>query len=148
MALPPKPPLLWTAWLRVAVIAVMIFGLALLVAPNAARSGFSLLLYADPSHLSSFGEGAVAYISLVHAVLGSVMFGWALALLLVVHDFARGVPGSWRIVAASVAAWFIPDTAFSLWSGFWTNAVLNGVLMLLFAVPLGATYRVFRRGSA
>ena len=25
----------------------------------------------------------------------------------------------------TVAAWFIPDTTFSLWSGFWQNAVLN-----------------------
>jgi hypothetical protein len=39
--------------------------------------------------------------------------------------------------------WFVLDTALSLVSGFWPNAVLNVVLAVLFAVPLAATYRVF-----
>jgi hypothetical protein len=43
-------------------------------------------------------------------------------------------------VAVSIAAWFVPDTAFSLWTGYWQNAVLNGVLALAFAIPLAATY--------
>jgi hypothetical protein len=33
----------------------------------------------------------------------------------------------------SLAAWLIPDTTLSLWSGFWQNAVLNVVLAILFA---------------
>jgi hypothetical protein len=32
---------------------------------------------------------------------------------------------------------------FSLWSGFWQNAVLNSVIAVLFAIPLAATYSVF-----
>lgn len=38
----------------------------------------------------------------------------------------------------SLVAWFIPDTAYSLLSGFWQNAVLNAGFVLLFAIPLAA----------
>jgi hypothetical protein len=37
----------------------------------------------------------------------------------------------------------VPDTAFSLGTGFWQNAVLNAVFVVLFAVPLAATYKAF-----
>jgi uncharacterized membrane protein YqaE (UPF0057 family) len=49
-----------------------------------------------------------------------------------------------RIVAVlvpSVAVWFIADTAYSLSSGFWQNAVLNTLVLVVFAVPLAATRR-------
>lgn len=72
------------------------------------------------------------------------MLGWGVALLFVVRGlFARGAPEGWQILTVSVVAWFIPDTAFSLWSGFWQNALLNITFFILFAVPLAETYRVF-----
>jgi hypothetical protein len=139
----------WFRWLLAVTIGVMVFGLALVLAPGLAREGFSLLLYADTERLATFGAEAAAYISLVHAVLGAVMFGWGVALLLIVRgSFASGARQGWRIVAVSVGAWFVPDTAFSLWSGFWQNAVLNLVFVVLFAVPLAATYRFFHKERA
>jgi hypothetical protein len=132
-------------WLLATVLGVMIFGLALAIAPGLARQGFSWLIYADAERLSGFGTDAVAYIALMHAVLGCTMFGWGIALLGVVRGlFAHGNPAGWTILAGSVAAWFIPDTAFSLWSGVWQNAGLNLVFVLLFVLPLVATYRNFR----
>lgn len=130
-------------------VGVMVFGLVLVVAPGFARQGFSLLVYGDPQRIATFGAEAAQYIALVHAVLGAVMFGWGLALLLVVRGpFARGAREGWQIIAVSVAAWFVPDTAFSILSGFWQNAVLNFVFMVLFAVPLAATYRTFHGARA
>ncbi|MDO9164488.1 MAG: hypothetical protein Q7U13_00135 [Rhodoferax sp.] len=129
-------------------LGVMVFGLALVVAPGLAREGFSLLVYGDREQIATFGSLAAQYIALVHAVLGAVMFGWGIALLLVVRGlFARGTREGWQIVAVSVAAWFVPDTTFSLWSGFWQNAVLNLVFIVLFALPLAATYRGFQRSQ-
>jgi len=149
MNIPSRPPALWSSWLLVLGTSVMIFGLALVLAPGLAREGFSLLVYADAHRISNFGAEAVAYVSLVHAVLGAVMTGWGVVLLFTIRGlFSRGVRLGWQIVAASVAAWFIPDTAFSLWSGFWQNAVLNLILLVLFAVPLAATYRYFHETRA
>jgi hypothetical protein len=139
-----RPSVIWLRWLQLAIVGVMAFGLALVLAPTLALKGFSLLVYASPDRIAAFGAEAAAYISLVHAVLGAVMFGWGVALLLVVRGlFSRGAREGWQIVAVSLAAWFIPDTAFSLWSGFWQNAVLNAVFIVLFAVPLATTYRGF-----
>ena len=59
----------WSRWLFMVTTAVMLFGLALVLAPGLTCEG-------------------------------------------------------WQIIAVSVAAWFIPDTTFSLWSGSWQNAVL------------------------
>jgi hypothetical protein len=143
------PPALWTRWLLLVSLGVMVFGLALVLAPELARRGFSLLVYSDQGRIASFGQEAARYIGLAHAVLGGVMFGWGMALTIVVRTlFAAGHPTGWNIVAISVAAWFIPDTGYSLLSGYWQNAVLNLAFVVLFAVPLIATRAHFRASKA
>jgi hypothetical protein len=123
----------------------MAFGVALVMAPALALNGFSLLVYFDQDRIASFGQEAARYISLAHAVLGAVMVGWGMALAVLVRTvFAAGYRASWNIVALSVGAWFIPDTGYSLASGYWQNAVLNLVFLILFAVPLVATRKLFR----
>jgi hypothetical protein len=47
-----------------------------------------------------------------------------------------------------VVAWFIPATAFSLWTGNWQNAALNFMLLALFAVSLAAAYHEFMETHA
>jgi hypothetical protein len=44
------------------------------------------------------------------------------------------------MIAASLGVWYVLDTAYSLFSGFWLNAVLNTALLALFAAPMAATY--------
>jgi len=68
------------------------------------------------------------------------LFGLA---LVVVHPASRGERSGWQLVAVSAGAWFVPDTAYSLWSEFWPDALLNFVFALLFAAPLSATYPQF-----
>ncbi len=134
----------WVTWLSVASMGVIIFGLMLMLVPTLAVQGFSLLLYAQPAYIEGFGKEAVEYIHLTHAVLGAVMSGWGVMLLIFVRGmFARGVPGAWFIIAVSMSVWFVTDTLFSLWSGFWPNAILNTVFGALFIVPLLGTYRVY-----
>jgi len=116
----------------------MLFGLVLVAMPGFTQQGFSLLVYASAAHLNTFGPEALAYISLVHAVLGSVMFGWgAVLMFLALGPVRRGSKDAWWMFVVSLLAWFIPDTAYSLLSGFWQNAVLNAGFALLFAVALG-----------
>lgn len=146
MMIGSTPESFWVSWLRIATLAVAVFGAVLVMAPDLARQGFSLLVYADRQRIDLFDAQAGEYIGLVHAVLGSVMVGWGLALWLVVRGpFARGAREGWTTIAVAVGAWFVPDTAFSLWSGFWQNALLNLVVALAFLVPLAATWRSFHR---
>ena len=98
-----------------------------------------MLVYASPQHIDTFGAEAARYISLSHAVIGGVMVGWGAALLVAVRMLrARGDRLAWNLIAMSVGAWYLPDTAYSLMSGFWQNAVLNTIFLVLFAVPLWA----------
>jgi hypothetical protein len=126
----------------------MVFGISMILMPGLIRDLFSLLIYSSSQHITTFGEPAVAYITLVHGILGAVMFGWGVALLFVLCGaFRRGEREGWRTLAISLTAWLVSDTVFSIWSGFWQNAVLNAFLAVLFVIPLAATYKTFDNGS-
>jgi hypothetical protein len=138
-----KPSAFWINWLRAVSLSVVVFGLILVLVPDWTQLGFSALAFGDSQRLASFDPAAVSYIRLTHAVLGSVMVGWGAAIFLVIQGpFAAAQPIGWRIIAISVLAWFLPDTTYSLWSGFWQNAVLNLFFLVLFAIPLMATRRL------
>ncbi|HEU5097710.1 MAG TPA: hypothetical protein VFU22_01610 [Roseiflexaceae bacterium] len=135
----------WWRWLVVVTVGVALFGISMVLSPNRIRQLFSLVMFSSPEHISDFGEPAVAYISLTHAVMGAVMFGWAIALLFILFGpFRRDSHEAWLTLTVSLLAWFVPDTVYSLWSGFWQNAVLNSVFVVLFAIPLAATYGAYR----
>ena len=124
------------------------FGLVLVLFPGLTRQGFSLMIYSDAHRIARFGDEAVDYIELVHAVMGAVMVGWGTALLLILRGpFHRDPDEGARIIAISLTAWFIADTAFSLRSGFWENAVLNVAFAALFAIPLIGLHRARRSAT-
>jgi hypothetical protein len=132
----------WQRWLVVVTIGVAAFGLSLVLFPSFARWLFGLLLFGSPRGVYELGPAAGPYITLVHGVLGAVMFGWAITMLfVVVGPFANGSRDAWLTLTVSLSAWFVTDTAFSLWVGFWPNAGLNLALAVLFAIPLVATFR-------
>ena len=140
-----QPSRFWINWLLAVSAGVVAFGLVLVIAPSLSRQGFSLLVYASPERVDAFGQEAARYISLATAVLGGVMVGWGAALFYVTRSlFSRGSTTAWNLIALSVGAWFLPDTSYSLLSGYWQNAVLNTVFLLLFAVPLWATRGMLR----
>ncbi|MEW5938909.1 MAG: hypothetical protein AB1750_04550 [Chloroflexota bacterium] len=143
---PAAPSPFWFRWLIAAAVFVLVFSLAMVVIPEPVQRMLATLYYSSPEGIAAFGAPAVAFITLLQGVLGAVMFGWGVALLLVaLGSFRRGLREGWTIIAVSLVAWFIPDTTFSLWTGFWQNAALNLVFLLLFAIPLAATYRAFFR---
>ena len=140
MTVPPLPPKVWINWLLAVSVGVIVFGLLLVLSPALARQGFSLLVYSSPDRIDSFGGAQARYVSLAHAVIGGVMVGWGAALLYATRRLlAGGNRIGWNLITLSVAAWYVPDTAYSLYSGFWQNALLNTVFLILFAIPLWAT---------
>jgi hypothetical protein len=140
-----RPSSFWITWLLVVAAGVVAFGLVLVLAPFLARQGFSLLVYASPDRIDAFGQEPVRYISLAHAVIGGVMVGWGTALFYVTKTLlAGGSRIAWNLVALSVVAWFVPDTSYSLLSGYWQNALLNTLFLALFALPLWAIWGMLR----
>jgi hypothetical protein len=117
----------------------------MVIFPGPTQRVFNYVYLSSPAGRPLFSENAVAYITFISAVLGAVMFAWSITFLYVLYGpFRRGEKEGWRTLAVSLTAWFIPDTSFSLWSGFWQNAILNILLLSLFAVPLVATHSMFR----
>jgi len=138
----------WWRWLIVSASGVLLFGLSLVLLPAPMQRLFNLLYFSSSRANLSFGPAAVSYIQFVCAVLGSVMIGWSAALLLVLFGaFRRGLREGWNLIAIALVAWFLPDTAFSLLSGFWQNAVLNLAIAVFFAIPLGFTFKHFHSSS-
>jgi hypothetical protein len=135
----------WWRWLVGVDIGVILFGLTLVLFPSLARQAFSLMVFSEPSVIETFPPDAVNYITLSHGVMGSVMFGWGVAMMFTLFgQFREGVRMGWLNLALSIGLWYLPDTYLSLQTGFWQNAILNTVFAILFAIPLGATYRSFR----
>jgi hypothetical protein len=137
-------PGFWYRWLQGVTGGTILFGLAMAALPETTRQGFSLMVYGEAGALAAFGPGVQPYLRLAHAVMGSVMVGWGLALWLTLRGpFRRGERHGRDVFAISLIGWFVPDTAVSLWTGLWPNAVLNLVFGLAFAVPLIATRACF-----
>ena len=77
---------------------------------------------------------------LLAVVIGGVMVGRGNSLFYVVQVLlSAGSRVAWNLIALSVGTWFLSDTAYSLVSGYWQNALLNTVFFILFALPLWAT---------
>lgn len=140
--------LFWWRWLVAVTVSIMAFGIGMVLLPDLTRQFFGLLVYSSSEGISAFGGPAVVYVTLAHGVMGAVIFGWGTALLFIVlGPLRRASFEAWLALAVSLAAWFVLDTALSLWLGFWQNAIFNTVFIVLFAIPLAAMYRLCRGAS-
>jgi ABC-type enterobactin transport system permease subunit len=129
-------------------VALAAFGLALVLAPGPVQRLFSWIAYGAVDRLDGFPPDAVAYIRLVHGILGAVTLGWALTLIGAVGwTWRRDPVQAWWIVVVATGTWFVSDTLHSLWSGFGRNAVFNALVAAALAVPL-VWLRPRRGGSA
>jgi len=134
----------WWRWLVSVTAGLLLFGAAMVLLPVPMQRLFNALYFGSPEGNPAFGP-ATGYLRFAFAVLGAVIMGWAACFLVILRGpFRRGSRDAWLAFALALAVWFVPDTAFSLWSGFWQNAVLNAGFALLFAIPLAATYRELR----
>jgi hypothetical protein len=137
------PPVFWQRWLLIASAAVVLFGLALVALPAPTQRLFNWIAFAQTSSPASFSAEAVAYAGFLSAVLGAVMAGWGLTMLMIVAGpFSHGDRGAWWTLTLPLLLWFVPDTAVSIGSGFWRNAVFNLGFALVFGLPLFATRRL------
>lgn len=116
-------------------VAVACYALVLVAAGRSANRLFDTLGFGGS--LSTAPAELAEHVVLVQGVLGAVMFGWAVLLLAVVRIGLRGGdPRWWSVVSASLVAWFVIDTGFSLAVGSWRHAVFNLPFAVAFAVPL------------
>jgi hypothetical protein len=134
-AQPPNPRLrFWATFLWLCGWAFCGVGLSFALLPSFTAQVFALILYGNAQTLLSAEPWIVRYLFLIHAILGAVLASWGFA----ISRFALQMRGDSsaqlnpaRSLLGMLLVWFIPDTMYSLLSGFWQNAVFN----LGFAVP-------------
>lgn len=138
----------WSRWLIGGIVYTGLFGLLMWLWPAAVEPVFSVLYFGRPDAIATMDAAALPYARLLQGVLGSVLFGWSLAMLYwAMGPFRRGERTAWVALSWSVWGWFFTDTAYSLWSGFWQNALLNLGFVVLLGIPLLATRQSFKAGG-
>ncbi|MGC8773726.1 MAG: hypothetical protein ACP5R6_00470 [Chlorobaculum sp.] len=125
-------------WLYVVTLAIILIGIA--------REFVSITFCFAPDWFLAWYPAYVNnYFMFTFGVLGVVMQGCGVSLFMIVRGpFRRCDSGGWALLAVPMLVWFATDTGFSLYAGFLQNAILNLVLLLLFAIPLAATRRYFQ----
>ncbi len=142
---PASTPTLWINWLTYTAEFTVLFGLFMVLAPGLTQQAFGLLIFQNTEQFAAFDPQATAYIELAHAVMGSVLVGWGALIFMLVRKLnIEDAKQTCNMIAISVLLWYVPDTAFSLYSGFWQNAVLNSGFAVLYAVPLLALRKYYR----
>jgi hypothetical protein len=134
----------WWRWLLVVIIGVMLFSAAMILLPDTMQAFFNALVFPTTDTTQIFSPEAVNYIKFVYGFLGAVMIGWMVALLFIVFGtFRRGEREGWYAVLVSIVTWYVLDCGWSLYTGFHINVLLNSGFLVLFIIPLAATYGDF-----
>jgi hypothetical protein len=127
----------WKTWLTLWCLCVIIFGLILAGAAFTATDGIAAALFNligpepfVPTQGLRFSVG----------LMGAVTIGWGgtfYAAFKAAHlvDPAKASE-IWRIIVTVALVWFAIDSAISIATGFWMNAVSNTVFMTFLLIPI------------
>lgn len=134
----PSP---WDRWLTAVIGVIAVYGAVLVVRGAVPAALFDQLGFGMTASGITGGPERT-YVLLIYGVLGAVLIGWMFLLLAVVRGpLLRRERWAWNAVAASMTAWFVADTTFSLAIGSPAHALFNIGFGLAVAVPLMALRR-------
>ena len=93
-----------------------------------------------PTDAATVGFEAWAF-----GVWGATIAGWGVTVTFLAQlGIGRREPWAWHALAIGTVLWFVLDTGVSLVHGVMANVAINAVILVLVAVPLGATRSQFR----
>lgn len=121
----------WQAQMQLWCGAVMIFGLVLIGGAFEATSAGVNALFAILDGPGPMTWDPVLRFSL--ALMGAVTLGWGATVLAVVRGTAdmpvAQALALWRGITTALLLWYVVDSALSVATGFWRNALSNTVLI-------------------
>ncbi len=130
----------WRTWLNAWAWVVIVFGLVL------AGGGLDATDTVAEAAFAIVGGGAplewTPHLRFSVALMGAVTMGWGvtyLALFMAAHRLGADAAPVWRLATIGMVAWFVIDSALSVATGFWMNAVSNTGLAIGYLVPLLAS---------
>jgi hypothetical protein len=142
-----KPLSFWRNWLLVATAGFGVFGVDMMLFQNLLDSYLWNPLLFSKSHLhETFSPEIKNFVHFVFGVLGAVCAGWgAMMYYHVKNNFMTRDIRAWNALAVSLSLWFVLDSSFSISMGYWQNAALNADLALIFAIPMLASRKYFKK---
>jgi hypothetical protein len=135
----------WQTWLTVAAWGMAAFGVLLALFPLSPL--FSpLQARLDPVFWPAgvTDPGIQPFQRWIYGAWGATVAGFGLLAAAISRQaFARHERWARNGLAAAVSVWYALDTAISIGSEVWVNAAFNTVVLVLFLLPLAATWRQF-----
>ena len=145
-------PVFWSRWLLFLSLFLIIYGLAMVFAPQLMNSTLvGPLLYHTEVLRSAYArlvEPELTFLNILNALLGTVTIGYAILIGWIAFEpFRKGERWAWNAIGMSVVAWAILEgyVKLSKGLGIWSMAHLG--LLVAFSVPLFATYRYFHSSA-
>jgi hypothetical protein len=137
--------LFWQRWLLIVSIVIGAFGV--LMALSSGTPLFDLFnRQIDPAFWSAspMDEGTTLFQQWVYGVLGATIAGWGISLAFIaLYPFRKKEKWAWTCTATGILAWFVLDTALSVFYHVYFNVAFNMALMILAMPPLIATRKDF-----
>jgi hypothetical protein len=100
-----------------------------------------ILFSGDPATADVVGLPAVKF---GIGIQGALSIGWGLTALALVQT--PGIEArQWQAITFAIFLWYVIDSAISVATGFWINAVSNTVIFVAFLIPVLAS-GVLKRG--
>jgi len=135
----------WWRWLIVVADFTIIFGLLIAVEPG--RSIIQQIYTNDIFGAGSYAtltQTEITFQNFLYGVLGGVMVGWGVMMFAIIYiPFKRGERWAWLTLTIGLLIWFVVDSIASAASGVYLNVALNTGFLLMYGIPLFATYRTF-----
>lgn len=145
-----KSLIFWSRWLFTAGLFISAFGLLF-----ALFNGTALFGWMDAGINPSFWEGGslpegavTSFKQWIYGVLGATILGWGIFVVFIArYPFRNCERWAWTCIAAGVSAWYVTDSALSLYYGVVFNAAFNTLFLAMVALPLLFTRRQFFSGK-
>lgn len=130
----------WSNWLLVWCWGVLAFGALLATAAMPGLDGAMRMLFGlfagNPETAATFDLPAVRF---GLGLQGALTIGWAMTMFAVVEAAKTIGAPIWRSFTFAMLAWYVIDSAISISTGFWLNAVSNTALMAAYLIPVLAS---------
>lgn len=131
---------LWSNWLLVWCWGVLAFGALLVTAAIPGLDAGARLLFqvfaGNPANAATFDLPAVRF---GLGLQGALTIGWAMTMFAVIQAAKTIGAPIWRSLTFALLAWYVIDSAVSVSTGFWLNAVSNTALMVTYLIPVFAS---------
>lgn len=135
----------WQRWLFSVSLAFIVFSLALSLLNNTAIFA-PFHRQVDPLFWGSqqLPESGLKFRTWIYGIAGATMTSWGVLLAyLTRYPLRRREKWAWNGLMLCMLAWYLPDTAVSLYFGVWFNIIFSTLVVGVMVVPLLLIRRYF-----